>query len=168
MIMIAKNSKIYLIGTVLMLLISGCWDEKPVTITKEYVVNPYWDKVDNSFTVTKMELKDSSKTIDLKDPSESELYHGLIEDTSFSYTANVKYNGVEYSERKVYFNRDNGFSWGKLNDRHSNYKQDTIGELESDTWYLLGGLGEERTLYYVYLDSSDSLNVFKVSTMTNY
>ena len=95
----------------LMLLTTGCWDEKNITITKDYVINPNWDEVDNSFAVHRMKLKDSSKTIDINNPTNMELYHSLIEDTSFSYTANVEYNGVDYAKRKVYFNKNNGFLW---------------------------------------------------------
>jgi len=148
----------------------SCTNFKTVTITKDYVINPNWDKVDNYFEVYRMKLKDSSQIIDLKDPSEPELYHGLIEDTSFSFVTNVKYNGEDYAKRKVYFNRYNGFVWRKPSDidpsRNITFK--TIGKLQQETWYLLAGLSQFKTLYYVYLDTSDSLHVFKVSTMTNY
>ena len=156
--------KVYFIS--LMLLTTGCWNEKAITITKDYVINPNWDKVDNSFAVYRMKLKDSTPIIDLKDPSEVELYHRLIADTNFLYRANVKYNGEDYAKRKVYFNRDNGFIWRKNPHSSSGFK--TVGELQQETWYLLAGLSQLKTLYYVYLDTSDSLHVFKVSTMTNY
>lgn len=151
----------------LMLLTTGCWDEKNITITKDYVINPNWDEVDNSFAVHRMKLKDSSKTIDINNPTNMELYHSLIEDTSFSYTANVEYNGVDYAKRKVYFNKNNGFLW--WGDPHkSSTKKETLGQLQQETWYLLAGLSQFKTLYYIYLDSSDSLHVHKVSGMTNY
>lgn len=152
------------------MLIFSCsdWKEQEVTITKDYVINPNWNEVDNSFVVYRMKLKDSNKTIDQKNPADKELYHELIEDTSFAFVTNVKYNGENYAKSKVYFNKYNGFSWGKLNDRHSDYKQETIGELQPETWYLLAGLSQFKTLYYVYLDTSDSLHVYKVSGMTNY
>lgn len=147
--------------------IQGCTTYNTVTITKDYVINPNWDEVDNSFAVYRMKLKDSSKTIDLKDPSEPELHHGLIKDTSFSYRGFVEYNGEDYDKRKVYFNRDNGFLWWE-NFPKSDSTKKILGELQQETWYLLAGLSQFKTLYYVYLDSSDSLHVFKVSTMTNY
>lgn len=165
--MIIQNSKTYLVGTIfLMLFTLGC-KEKEITITKEYVINPNWNEANNSFAVYRMKLKDSTQIIDLKDPSEPELYHGLIKDTSFAYTANVKYNGENYAKRKVYFNRNNGFSWCNLNNMHSHCEQEILGELQQNTWYLLA-LSQFKTLHYVYLDTSDSLHVFKVSTMTNY
>ena len=150
-------------------IVSSC-KEREVIITKDYVTNPNWSESNNDFAIYMMKPKDSSKTIDLKDPSEPELYHGLIEDTTFSYTANVEYNGEDYAKRKVYFNSDNGFVWRKPPnidpDRSSKYE--TIGELQQNTWYLFAGLSQFKALYYVYVDASDSIHVFKVSTMTNY
>lgn len=164
--------KTFITGLLIVLFASACTGSKrkDVIITKDYVINPYWDKSDNSFAVHRMKLKNSSTTINLKDPTEPELYHGLIKDPSFSYTANVEYNGVDYSKRKVYFNRDNGFVWRRPPniDPNRNTTFETIGELQPETWYLLAGLSKFRTLYYIYLDSSDSLHIHKVSTMTNY
>jgi len=88
------KTTIYILVIGLMMILSGCWNDKSVIITKEYVINPYWDKIDNSFTITKMKLKDNY--INLEEPSNYDLYNGLIEDKSFSYTTNVEYNGVEY------------------------------------------------------------------------
>jgi len=150
----------------LMHIMSGC-NKKDVTITKDYVINPNWDEVENSIFVYKMRIKDSSQALDIKDPSTDELRYGLIKDTSFSYSANVMYNGVDYSDRKVYFNRDNGFSWRNMNERCSDCRRKVLGEFQSGTWYLLS-MAKIGTLYYVFLDTSDSLHVFKVYGMTNY
>ena len=167
--MIIDNCKKYLVGTLFLSLL-GCLNlkEAKTIITKDYVINPNWSETNNSFVVYKMNLKDSSKSINLENATEPELYHGLIEDTSFTYYANVLYNGKKYDERKVYFNKDNGFLWHK--DLHSSSSTKKIlGKLQQDTWYLLTGLSSiQTTLYYMYLDSLDSLHVFKVSTMTNY
>lgn len=51
---------------------------------------------------------------------------------------------------------------------HSKCEREILGELKQETWYLLAGLSQSKTLYYVYLDTSDSLHVHKVSTTTNY
>ena len=120
--------KTFITGLFIILLASACasWEGKEVIITKDYVINPNWDKMDNSFTVYRMKLKDSIKAIDLKEPTEFELYHGLVEDSSFSYTGFVEYNGVGYAKRKVYFNKDNGFSWWK-NFPKSNLKKRSFG-----------------------------------------
>lgn len=149
----------------LLLLIVGCWNEKTVTITKDYVINPNWDEVDNNFTFVRMKLKDSSNTIDLKNATNKEIENALVEDSSFLYMASVKYNGEDYSERKVYFNKDNGFAW--KNNLHSSSGLKTIGELQIESWYFLVGLSRFRMYYYIYLDTSDSLHVFKVSGITN-
>jgi hypothetical protein len=163
--------KTYFIGSLFVLVAFSCTSCKQanVTITKDYVINPSWDKVDNSFDVIKMIVKDSSDTINLKNVSSLKLLQNLKEDTSFIYRASVLYNGTKYSERKVYFNRDNGFLWwGNLHKSTSTKK--ILGELQRETWYFLGGLGEEKTLFYVYLDSLDSLHKFRVSASdwTNY
>ena len=164
--------KMYFVGIIFFLLLTtGCWNEETVTITKDYVINPNWKKefdAGNSLAVYKMKPKDSSKTIDINNPTDMELYHGLIKDTSLIYDANVKFNGTDYSKRKVYFDRDNGFLWCDLNNLHSDCERKVLGELEQETWYLLAGLSQFKTLYYVYLDTSDSLHVHKVSGMTNY
>jgi hypothetical protein len=164
-----NNWKKNLIGTLIFML-SGCHylRETEVNITKDYVINPNWSETNNSFVISRMNLKDSSKNISLQNTSESELYHGLIEDTSFIYYANILYNGEKYHDRKVYFNRDNGFLWRK-NLHSSSLTKKILGQLQQDTWYLLKGLSSvQTTLYYIYLDSIESLHVFKVSTMTNY
>lgn len=116
-----------------------------------------------------MKLKKTSQIIGLINPYEKELYYGLIKDSSFSFIANAKYNGESYLTRKVYFNRENGFVWRRPPniDISRSMTYNTIGKLQQDTWYLLAGL-QLRSLFYIFLDSSDSLHVFKVSTMTNY
>lgn len=151
-------------------LMMGCTEDKTVTITKDFLISPFWDKNANYIEVFKMKLKDSSQNIELKEPTESQLYYGLIKDTSFSFVANVKYNGEDYSKRKVYFNKNNGFVWRKFSnvELQQSLTFDTIGNLQQNNWYLFAGLSQLKTLYYGYLDKSDSLHVFKVSTMTNY
>ncbi|QTY27301.1 hypothetical protein [Flavobacterium sp. CS20] len=162
--------RVYTAAILLLFLTTSCWDEKAVTITKDYVINPNWDKVDNSFAVYRMEPKDSCKTINAINPNDMEPYHCLIKDTSFSFTANVEYNGKDYANRKVYFNRYNGFVWRRPPDIDPTRKRTfkTIGKLQQETWYLLTGLSQFSTLHYIYIDSSDKLHVHKVSGMINY
>jgi len=168
--MVIKNNRTYLSCFIFLLLLTlGCQEQKEVTITKDYVINPNWDTTNNTFQVVRMSLKDSIDSIKLKDVSPPELLKKLTKDTTFFYTANVKYNGEEYSERKVYFSRNNGFLWwGDLHKSRSTKK--VLGELQQESWYLLTGLGKPKTLYYVYIDSLDSLHTFKVpaSSWTNY
>lgn len=142
----------------LMLLTLGC-KEKMVLITKQYVINPNWNENNNSFAIHKMKLIDSSQTIDLKDPTEPELYHKLVIDTTFSYIANIRYNGENYKKRKVYFNRYNDFLW--WGDFHkSNSSKKILGELQQDTWYLMVGLSQFKTMYYIYIDLSDNIYIY--------
>lgn len=155
------------------LLICVSCKEKQVVITKDYVINPYWDKTDNSFIVAKMKLKDSDKNnLKLNNITSQKLLSELVKDTSFSFTANVKYDGKSYAERKVYFNRDNDFLWRKPPNIDPSRKKvfNTIGELEKKEWYFFGGLDKEKTLYYIYIDSLDKLHIFKVpsTSWTNY
>ena len=139
-----------------------------VIITKEYVINPNWTPTDNSFEVQKMKPKDSTIIINLVNPSETDLYYGLIADTTPSYVCNVKYNNIPYSNRKVYFNKDNGFNWFEFKNARLGMSLKILGDLQPTTWYLLAGLSQFGGMYYVFLDTSDSLHVYKVSTMTNY
>ena len=161
----SKTDLTGMIFLVLLMLLS-CNGEKEVTITKDYVINPNWDETANVFRVVRMKVKDS---IDLTDVSPPELLERLETDTSFAYTANVKFNGEKYSERKVYFDRENGFLWWG-NIHYSNTTKKILGELQQETWYLLGGLSNTRTLYYAYIDSLGNLHSFRVpaSSWTNY
>lgn len=145
------------------------FEEHKVTITKDYVINPNWDEISNSIQIIRLNLIDSNQ-IDLNKITSSQLLKSFDHDTNFSFITNVKYNGVNYSTRKVFFDKFNGFYWRKLYDRHSNYKQKTIGSLEKDNWYLFEGLSNVKTLYYVYVDVQDSLHTFKVGAhhYTNY
>jgi len=149
----------FFVGIVFISLIQSCtlWDEAKITITKDYVINPNWDEANNSFDIIRMKFKDSHDSINPNKPADSQLAEKLEEDTSFVYRANVSYNGTNYSERKVYFNRDNGFLWwGDLHNSSSTKK--ILGELQQNTWYLLAGLSPHRTIYYVYIDSLDNVH----------
>lgn len=167
--MITKNGITYLLGTIFLVLLVVSCHEKEVIITKDYVINPNWVETDHGISVTKLKLKDRSDIINLKNVSPSELLQKLVEDTTFDYSANVNYNGTEFSKRKVFFNRDNGFTWWGGLHKPNPYKK-ILGELQPNTWYLLGGLSSAKTLYYVYIDSNDSLHSFRVpaSYWTNY
>ena len=152
------------ITVILVLLLIGCrpYDEKEVTITKDYVINPNWDKQNNSFQITEMNLKEEvGKNINPMTATSYELLNNLVKDKGQQYFANVTYNGLDYSQRKVYFNRDNGFLW--LKDLYdSNSAEKVLGSLKKETWYLLGGLSNVNTLYYVYIDSSGKLHKVRV------
>ena len=168
--MVIQSFRVYLSLFFFLALVSlSCQERREVVITKSYVINPYWDKTANAFRVIKMNSIDSSRRVSLANCSTSDLVKKLEKDTSFAYTGNVRYNGQSYSVRKVYFGRDNGFLWwGNL--YKPNSTKTILGELQYETWYLLAGLGKPKTLYYIYLDSLDSLYTFEVpaSAWTNY
>lgn len=162
--MIYKGIYKQIIG-ILLILLCGCtvFSEKDVTITKDYVINPNWNEQDNSFDVVRMMLKDTINYINPKTTDYIVLSNKLTKDENFSYGANVKYDGTDYAQRKVYFNKDNGFLWWEdFHDSKSTKK--VLGELEKETWYLLGGLSSKGSLYYVYIDSLDKIYRFKKLT----
>lgn len=151
------------VALILILLTIGCrpYDEKEVTITKDYVINPNWDKQDNSFDVVAMRSKEGSENINPSTATSFELLNNLVKDDESSYGANVKYNGTDYSERKVYFNKDNGFLWW-ADFHNSKSTKKVLGELKNQTWYLLAGLSKVNTLHYVYIDSTGKLHIVKI------
>jgi len=144
----------------------SCSKKEKVTITKDFIINPNWNKNSNSIQIERKFLKDG-KEINLSSVSPNELLQKLETDTSFAFTANVKENGVNYSIRKVYFNEDNGFKWRKRPDldQSRDLTFTTIGKLKKETWYFLGGLSKNNTLYYIYIDSSNRLHQHKVSAV---
>lgn len=159
----------YIIAFILILHLSCCidWQEKTVIITKDYLINPNWSEVDNDLKVSKMRFKDSTQRIDPKNATDFNLYNGLVKDTTLVYYGNVEYNGEEYTNRKIYFNKYNGFLWYK-DLFHSEPGERTLGEFQKNTWYMLAGLSNVGTLYYLYTDSAGKFHQFKVINMTNY
>lgn len=69
--------------------------EAQVTITKDYVINPYWDKIDNSFMICKMIKRDTAMSLDISKISSQNLLRNLLEDTSSSFITNVSFNGED-------------------------------------------------------------------------
>lgn len=138
-----------------------------IEITDEYIINPNWNTEDNSLAIHKMVSKDSTLKVDPNSISGQELFNLLIIDTSFSYRANVHFNGEKYSTRKVYFNKDNNFLW-MSNPYDTNSARSILGELSKNTWYRLDGLSPSGNMYYLYLDQTGKRYVFAVYAMTNY
>jgi hypothetical protein len=140
------------------------YTEKEVTITKNYVINPNWDKQNNRIEIKEMKLKDTTERVNPNNATSFELLKNLVKDENSSYVANVEYNGEDYSERKVFFDQENNFVWRKPPSidpsRINNYI--TIGTLKKETWYLLSGLSNVNTLYYIYINSSGKLYKFRV------
>jgi hypothetical protein len=155
----------------LFLILIGC-EEREVIITADYVINPNWDEINNTIRIVKMNLKDSTDNINLENVSSQDLLKKLSADTNYSYVANVQYNGESYTKRKVYFERYNGFLWRRPPDLEPNRKlgYNNIKKMELDSWYLIFGLSNVKTLYYVHINPFGRLYCFKVpaSAWTNY
>jgi hypothetical protein len=149
---------IYIIFVILFLLI-GC-KEKDIIITKDYVINPNWNEKSNLIEITKMKYKNDNDNINLKTAKITEIGNKLEEDTTFVFTANVNFNGEDYSKRKIYFNKDNGFLWWEESNNLDSSKK-VLGELQLNTWYILAGLSNIRTLYYIYIDSQGKVHSFE-------
>ena len=83
------------------LILFGCspYNEEKVTITKEYVINPNWDKQSNSFDVNEMQLKEGLKKVSPSSATSFKLLHNLIKVEKLSFGGNVKINGEDYSKR---------------------------------------------------------------------
>ncbi len=136
--------------------------ESDVIITKDYVINPYWDSLDNSISISRMKLKDSTVRINLDSVTSQQLLKYLEEDTTFSFISNVHFNGESYSTRKVFFHKDNGFLWSKQYGANEFEEQEVLDSIEQKRWYLIYGLGEEKTIYYFYIDEIGNLHTFKI------
>lgn len=72
--------------------------------------------------------------------SQQEILDKLEEDTSFMHYTNVKIKqGESYENKKIYFNRDNGFYWGSKS-RYNNDSTKIIGNLQKSSWYKFSHL----------------------------
>jgi hypothetical protein len=111
-----------------------------------------------------MRLKEGLEKISPSSATSFKLLHSLIKDEESSFGTNVKFNGEDYSKRKVFFNQKDNFIWRKPPkvdpNRVTNYEK--IGILKKETWYLLGGLSKVNTLYYIYIDSTGVLHTIRV------
>ena len=91
--------KMTLIVINLLIILTSCslTRESDVIITKDYVINPYWDSLDNSMSISRMKMKDSTMRINLENVTSQQLLNYLETDTTFSFISNVHYNGESYS-----------------------------------------------------------------------
>jgi len=150
-------------------MISGCLDfNKRIVITSEYIINENWTKQgeetsSNSIEVKKMKVKKDSTINPISNLNQSEILEKLEVDSSFIYTANVKINQNEsYKEKKIYFNRDNGFFWWTS---RGEKKNKILGKLQTNAWYEISRLN--YYYYVVYIDSVDKVHRFVIN-LANY
>lgn len=142
-----------------MFLVTGC-AKKKIEITTEYIVNPNWNEYEHEFIITRVKLMEDSIISDLSNLSQHEILSKFEEDSSFEFTGYVKPNGESYAERKVYFNRDNGFLWRTSIDGPEHA---VIGNLQKGEWYKLSGLLNYAYFIYVFIDSTNKLHRFGVN-----
>ena len=146
-------------------ILAGC-SHNEIEITSEYITNENWSKKNdesggNSLKINKMKVKRDS-IIDLSsDLNDAEIILRKLEDDSlFTWYTNVRIHGGSYKNRKIYFNKDNGFTW--LDD--VNKKRTMIlGNLEKGNWYKFSYLVTYPYYVYVYVDSSNKVHRFDVN-----
>ena len=166
--------KVICLAIVFATVVSSCSDKK-LEITSDYIINENWNKNNeqasaNSITVEKMVVREDSTINPFSDLSQSELLDKLEEDSSFMHFANVKIaQGEAYKNKKIFFNRDNGFYWGSGSRHSSNDQSKTIGVLQPGCWYRFSDLGLLAHPYYVYIyiDSAKNAHRFEVN-LSNY
>jgi hypothetical protein len=155
-----------------MFLITDCTNRK-VEITNDYIINEYWTKENeqasaNSIVIDKMKPRKDSVVDPFSPLTQAEILSKLEEDSSFMRYANVKIKGQGYRDRKIYFDRDNGFCWGSQSFYNSNDCAKMIGILKPRRWYRFSDLG--LIIYpfiYVYIDSENKAHRFNI-TAANY
>lgn len=157
-----KKRKLIVINLLIIFTSCSLTRESDVIITKDYVINPYWDSLDNSMSISRMKMKDSTMRINLENVTSQQLLNYLEEDTTFSFISNVQYNGESYSTRKVFFHKDNGFIWSKQYGDDEFTGQLVLDSIEKKRWYLIYGLDKEKTIYYFYIDEIGILHTFKI------
>jgi hypothetical protein len=146
---------------IILALLVGC-SKKKIEITPEYIINENWSKMNddpggNSIKIEKMKVKKDS-ILNYQSLKPAETLRKLEEDSLFRWFANVKTEqGGSYEDRKIYFNKDNGFTW--LNDvDHS--QTEIFGNLEKGSWYKFSNLLSHPYFIYVYIDSSSTVHRF--------
>ncbi|HMR85490.1 MAG TPA: hypothetical protein PKE30_20235 [Niabella sp.] len=135
-----------------------------IEITPEYIINENWNKRDegiegNSIEIKRMKVKKDSMINPFADLTQVDILDKLEVDSSFIYTANVKINNERgNSDKKIYFNRDNGFYWWA---DQGERKIRVLGKLQTSSWYEISRLS--YYYYVIYIDSADKVHQFIVN-----
>jgi len=111
-----------------------------------------------------MKLKVDSNFKLSSNPENLEFIEYLKEDSLIQWFANVKIKEDSYRGKKIYFNRDNGFTW--LND-FENKRSSIIGALDRKSWYKFSNLVSYPFYIYIYVDSANIIHRFDVNS-SNY
>lgn len=144
---------------------TGC-SHKKIEITSDYIINENWNRQNekalaNSITINKMKVKLDSIINPITELDQSEL-NKLEDDSSFIHYANIKIKEDDsYPNKKIYFNRDNGFSWLTESSNNTSIRSNTIGTLQKNNWYKFANLGTLSIRHiYVYVDSTNRIHRF--------
>lgn len=161
--------KIISLSILWMFMFIGCFNlNEQIEITSDYIVSKNWSKRGkemgaNSIEIKKMKVKKDSTINPFVDLGQEEILNKLEEDSSFFYVANIEIKpGENYKDKRIYFNRDNGFYWFT---NQGNRKTKVLGRLESNTWYEISRLN--YYYYIVYIDSADKVLRFVIN-LANY
>ncbi len=155
-----KTISILLIG---LFLFSSCLDEK-IEITSEYIINEKWDKKGeeigaNSIEIKRLKQRKDSTINPFSELSQVDILNKLEADSGFIYFANVKIKPREsYKNKKIYFNKDNGFYW--VTDQ-GNRRTKLLGKLEENTWYEISRLN--YYYYVIFIDSTARVHRFVIN-----
>jgi len=147
----------------------GC-SSPEVIITSSYIINGNWTARNDYPGANAIEIygmhENKGRAIDAhSNPSQLQLLDGLNRDSSFYYSANVYFPGeTSYLKRKVYFNKDNGFSWFSFKGEKETR---AIGNLKPKSWYEFSNLKAHGYHYIVYVDSAGGTLVFPIN-IANY
>ncbi|WP_346320280.1 hypothetical protein [Chitinophaga sp. YIM B06452] len=155
--------KRFFVPLIIIISLTGCLKKK-IEITAEYVINENWSKRVNSIKINKLKVKEDSTINPFSNLTHIDLLGKLEDDTTFIFVGNVKYNGENYSTRKVFFNKKNNFLWWTTK---GDTQTDTIGTLQKNTWYKFSNLLTYPYYLYIYVDSTSQVHRFDVN-QSNY
>jgi hypothetical protein len=161
---ISEKIRIFLIFYSITILSFGCSSKKKIEITTEYIINENWNKIASSVQICRMKLKNDSTFLVNKQITQADILNKLEIDSTFIYNANFQTKNRSFKGEKVYFNVDNGFSWGSEN---SDSTKVVIGNLERGKWYKFSYLVTYPLYVYVFVDESGKVNSFQVN-LSNY
>ena len=141
-----------------LILLSSCLN-KEIEVTPAYIINGNWDDEVHSIEIIKMRLKKDS-ILPYTGIGQADILGKLEDDSSFIYYAIVeKRPGESYNDARIYFDRDNGFSWSK---RNSDDTTNILGRLKPSNWYRFENINLAGKTLYVGVDSLDNAHMHYV------
>lgn len=158
-----KKAMKKLIALVVCIGLQSCFFEPSITITKDYIVNNYWDQYNHILLIEKMKIKEN-KRLDVFDPNFKRntpnhwnIANKLEVDSTFIYR-----NSTSGKTTKIYFNKKNENDWSF---GHFTIEKEVseIGSLKNDTWYKFSNLRTLAYYVYIYVDPLGEVHRFNVN-----